>query len=274
MTVIVGQGSARISTGTYPSSYGYFVGIDTTTGSPAGESVTITTAPTSNSRIDTIVAYVDLSVTPSSATANNPNNMLKVAAVAGTPAASPTAPSNATIQSAIGASNPFIKLANVLVGTNVTSINNGNITDLRTFAAISAQNLGGAWQSYTPTFTNFTLGNGVINEAKYVQVGKTVRVKMKVTLGSTSAVSGPIIASLPVNASSPVVTDYVGQGFLDNGAGSVNLASVYLASTSTAGVVAWNAGVAYLATAAISSSVPFVWGSGASFKLEYTYEAQ
>ena len=137
MNVHVSGGSARITTGTYPSSYGYFVGIDTTSGSPAGEVVAITTAPSSNSRIDTIVAYVDLSVTASSATPNNPNNMLKLAAVAGTVSASPTAPSNSAIQSAIGASNPFIKLANVAVGTSVTSINNGNITDLRSFATVS-----------------------------------------------------------------------------------------------------------------------------------------
>lgn len=133
MSVTVSQGSARISTGTYPTSYGYFVAIDTTSGSPAGESVTITTANSSNPRIDTIVAYVDLSVTASNGTPNNPNNMLKVAAVAGTPAGSPSAPNTAAIQSAIGAANPYIILANVLVGTSVTQITNSNITDLRTF---------------------------------------------------------------------------------------------------------------------------------------------
>lgn len=138
MTVVVGQGSGRISTGTYPSSYGYFFGIDTTTGTPAGESVTITTANSSNPRIDTIVAYVDLSVTASTGSPNNPNNMLKLIAVAGTPAASPSAPTGSAIQSAIGGSNPYIVLANVLVGTSVTQINSGNITDLRSFVTPNA----------------------------------------------------------------------------------------------------------------------------------------
>jgi hypothetical protein len=140
MSVIVGQGSCRISTGSYPSSYGYFGAIDTTTGSPAGESVTIGTAPTSNSRIDAVVAYVDTTITPSSGTANNPG-MLKVVAVAGTVASSPSAPSNSTIQAAVGASNPYIKLANVLVGTNVIQINNGNVSDLRVWASISNKNI-------------------------------------------------------------------------------------------------------------------------------------
>lgn len=132
MTTIVSAGSCRISTGTYPSSYGYFGAIDTTTGTPAGEPVTHATANGSNPRIDTVVAYVDTTLTPSTSPANNPG-MLKLMAVAGTPNASPSAPSGATIQAAVGAANPYIKLANVLVGTSVTTITNANITDVRTF---------------------------------------------------------------------------------------------------------------------------------------------
>lgn len=135
MTTIVSAGSCRISTGTYPSSYGYFGAIDTTTGTPAGEPVTHATANGSNPRIDTVVAYVDTTLTPSTSPANNPG-MLKLMAVAGTPNASPSAPSGATIQAAVGAANPYIKLANVLVGTSVTTITNANITDVRTMAGL------------------------------------------------------------------------------------------------------------------------------------------
>lgn len=129
MTVLVQPGTARIGTGTTPTNYGYFTAVDTTL---PGEVVTITTANGSNPRIDVIVGYVDKAVTPSSVTPNNTNNMFKLVAVAGTPAASPVAPNGAAIQSAVGASNPYIILANVLVGTAVTSITNANITDLRT----------------------------------------------------------------------------------------------------------------------------------------------
>jgi len=65
-------------------------------------------------------------------------------AVAGTPNASPSAPSGATIQAAVGASNPYIVLANVLVGTSVTQINSSNITDLRTMASLGPSNLSSA----------------------------------------------------------------------------------------------------------------------------------
>lgn len=163
MFVIVGQGTARISTGSYPSSYGFFVGIDTTTGSPAGESVTIATAPGSNSRIDTIVAYVDLGVTPTTSPANNPG-MLKLMAVAGTVAGSPTAPSGATIQAAVGASNPYIKLGNVLIGTSVTQINSGNITDMRTWTSASTRNITAPYKfsAYRASAFNGTTGSAIL----------------------------------------------------------------------------------------------------------------
>lgn len=125
MTVNVIEGSAGISTSSGGSAYRYYVGLD------AQESVAITTANASNPRNDLIVMYVDVAVTPSQSYTNNSNNMLKLAAVAGTPAASPSDPSGANIQAAIGAANPYIILGRVVVGAGVTQINSGNITDLR-----------------------------------------------------------------------------------------------------------------------------------------------
>lgn len=136
MTVYVQPGSGRITTGTYPSSYGYLISHDTTL---PGESVTVPTAAASP-RIDYIVAYVDKGVagSTSGANVNNSNNVLKFADVSGTPAGSPLVPTTAQIQTAIGASNPYIILAQIAVGASVTSITNPNITDMRKF--ISAVN--------------------------------------------------------------------------------------------------------------------------------------
>lgn len=125
MTVNVPIGTAMIPTSSGGTAYKYFVGLDAT------ESVAITTANPSNPRNDLIVLYVDVAVTASQSYTNNSNNMLKLAAVAGTPAASPADPSIANIQAAIGAANPYIILARVVVGAGVTQINNGNITSLR-----------------------------------------------------------------------------------------------------------------------------------------------
>jgi len=65
-----------------------------------------------------------------------------------------------------------------------------------------------AWQSWAPNWTNFTVGNGTV-VAKYIQIGKTVHFKIKVTLGSTSSVSGAITFSLPTDSHA----DYGTSGF-------------------------------------------------------------
>lgn len=157
MTVTVNPGSAIMPAGTYPRSYVYPVAIDT----QAGESVTIPTADTSNPRIDSIVLYVDLSVTASTQNPDNPNNMLKLADVPGTPASTPAAPSPSAIQTAIGAANPYIVLANVTVGANVTQIVTSNISDQRTWATPS---LG-------PKVGNYTNQGSAGGSGYYIDLG-------------------------------------------------------------------------------------------------------
>lgn len=90
---------------------------------------TITANSSGNPRIDSVVAYVDLAVV-SSASNNNPG-ALKYLVVAGTPAGSPSAPSGPTIQSAVGAGNPYYVLADVAVANGFSTITNSNITDRR-----------------------------------------------------------------------------------------------------------------------------------------------
>ncbi len=158
MTVYVQPGSGRITTGTYPSSYGYLISHDT---GGQGEAVTIATANAS-ARIDYVVAYIDKSVagSTSGANVNNTNNVLKFASVAGTPSGSPVVPTVSQIQTAIGAANPYIILAQIAVGISVSTITNPNITDLRTFATSrSALALGAT--SYVDNGCLWTISGGL-----------------------------------------------------------------------------------------------------------------
>lgn len=131
MSVNVPYGVAAIPTGSGATAYRYFVGLDAT------ENVAIPTANGSNPRNDLIVLWVDKSVTANQSVTNNNNNMLKISVVSGTPASTPADPNVAAIQAAIGASNPYIILARVVVGASVTQINSGNIADLRSLTGIS-----------------------------------------------------------------------------------------------------------------------------------------
>lgn len=165
--IATGRGFFRKTTMTY---HGY---------SDAIETVTITANSSGNPRIDSIVAYVDLSATPDS----NASNVLTMVTVAGTPASSPTAPDSTAILASIGAGNPYIVLANIAVADSASSIINANITDVRPAALI--QLLGGLYgteitaptgdvmtKDGTQTGTNKTFTTPII-ASLYQDAGKT-----------------------------------------------------------------------------------------------------
>lgn len=150
--------------------------------SDATTNVTISTSDPTNPRIDTIVAYIDRSIV-SNVSNNNPNALV-FAAVAGTPAGSPTAPSSGVIQAAISVGNPYIVLANVSVAAATSNIVNANITDTRVTLAFAGRLYGGssntvghiipnvtddtiALLNAAQTFTNKTLTNPIINGASF-----------------------------------------------------------------------------------------------------------
>lgn len=128
MNVSLSAGNGLISTG---SGYARRIASDST------NTISITAAATSP-RVDSIVAYIDNSVTPTTSVVDNTNNILKFVAVAGTASANPTAPTSATIQTAIGAGNPYMVLWNVTVPANATALTNATFTDKRNIASTAA----------------------------------------------------------------------------------------------------------------------------------------
>lgn len=99
----------------------------------ADVTVSISTADTSNPRLDRIVAFVDRSLT-----SGGTNNVgyLKFIAVAGTPGATPSKASDVAVQAAVTAAagavaSPWVELAVVRVEANATTIPDSKITDTR-----------------------------------------------------------------------------------------------------------------------------------------------
>ena len=116
MTVIITAGEAKIPY----QDYAYAAWSD------SSSSLTISTASSTNPRIDRIVAYIDRGMSFTSSDINNPG-ALKFKVVAGTPASTPSAPTDTSVQSSVGASNPWIELARVNVAMNATAITSTNI---------------------------------------------------------------------------------------------------------------------------------------------------
>lgn len=123
MNVTVAIGNGLISTGT---------GFARRIATDATNTVSLTAASTANPRIDAVVAYIDNAVAPTTSVVDNTNGVLKFKSVAGSPAATPSAPTAQAIQSSVGAGNPYMVLAYVAVAKNATAA--GTITDVRKIA--------------------------------------------------------------------------------------------------------------------------------------------
>lgn len=127
MSVTVQAGTARV--GKDPS---YDINVTGT------ESVDVGAASPSNPMNAVIVAYVDRSVVGTTSVTDNTNDVFKLKAVSAAASPSPSDPSTSAIQSAIGASNPYIILARVRKRTGATSIISSDITDLRSMVTLKA----------------------------------------------------------------------------------------------------------------------------------------
>ena len=134
-TVLVNTGRAYVPTTDGTMAYSTLLN--------ATLNVTIPANSTGSTQIDAIVLYINLSASPDAAA----DNVATLADVRGTGGVAPT---NAQILTAIGASNPYITLATVSVANGFVSITSGNITDQRSFTAIS-----GGDKVFQSSFSNF-----------------------------------------------------------------------------------------------------------------------
>lgn len=123
MTVKVNDGRAYIK-GTTGNAYPVRVDTDT--------NVAISANASGNDRIDVLILYID----KSAAADDEASNVAKLYVVEGTPAGSPVAPDNTAIQADIGASNPYILLAEIEVANGASSITNSEITDSRSLLSL------------------------------------------------------------------------------------------------------------------------------------------
>jgi hypothetical protein len=126
----------------------------------------------------------------------------------------------------------------------------------------------GAWTSFTPTWTNFTVGNAAVT-GRYCKIGKVVDVYVKVTLGSTSSVTGTlIITNLPTASNSGMfeARSYL----LDQGVGGYfGGLEIYGA---TGYISAFLSNSTYVTPSVANATVPFTWGNGDSFSIQARYE--
>jgi hypothetical protein len=128
------------------------------------------------------------------------------------------------------------------------------------------------WTTFTPTFTNLTLGNGTVSNARYLQVGKLVNVHLNIQLGSTSSVSGAFRIELPVTAKNTESWITAAQ-YQKSGGGGFWVGYGYIFSTAAIQFYVIDASTTDAKFRATSSTVPFTWASGDYIDIDFTYGA-
>ena len=135
---------------------------------------------------------------------------------------------------------------------------------------------GGAWTSYTPTLTGWTLGNGTL-VGFYNNDGKTVNVAASVKWGSTTSAAGNLYISLPVAADLTL-----GGAFLFNiyQGGGVGVATDFNADTyyQLGGYVTGSTTMRIILTngssnSGVAVSIPFTWATSDMMIISITYKA-
>jgi len=126
--------------------------------------------------------------------------------------------------------------------------------------------IGGAWTSWTPTWTNLSVGNGT-QLATYTVIGKTVFFRLFLTFGSTTSITaGDPRFSLPltvINSCHAIVT------LVDTG---IQNYQTTWSITNPFYVTIGTATTSYVNGTGISSTVPFTWSTGDTIHVSGFYE--
>ncbi len=135
------------------------------------------------------------------------------------------------------------------------------------------------WQAWTPSYSNFTVGNGTV-VARYQHVGKIVVARFRWVFGSTSTID-----SSTNNITLPVTTQTTGSGYTSL-AVSIGIAALFddsitrtftgdmaFNSTTTTRPFVHQVDGTYAFSAGISSTTPFTWTTSDILSFVVVYEA-
>lgn len=141
---------------------------------------------------------------------------------------------------------------------------------------IASSGAGWAWQTFIPSWTNLTPGNGTIT-ARYTQIGKLVWVYMYVIFGNTSVMGSDPQFTPPVAASTVYTTvaqnSIVGFGSLQGGGFGAIPAPFFNASNASIHIGYFLPSATNNALAISTASAPGTWTTNSFFNITVFYEA-
>jgi hypothetical protein len=132
------------------------------------------------------------------------------------------------------------------------------------------------WQTYTPSLTNITLGNGVLTGCKYFRTGKRCSVKFRLKFGTTTGMGTDPTFSLPLTAAALNATANIpilgwGQYFYTS-AGAPFPCAIEHASTTTCTIRAMATNGTFLIPQVIAATTPFAFAVNDELVGDFEYE--
>lgn len=126
--------------------------------------------------------------------------------------------------------------------------------------------------TWTPTFTNLTIGNGTAT-GKYIRIGKLVFLEVAVVWGSTTSASGSwYVNNIPFTAVAGFRA-YGSCNILDSGTANFYGGCSISESTTNLFPLYLNAAGTYLSQANVNATAPMTWTTSDELKMSITYAA-
>ena len=139
---------------------------------------------------------------------------------------------------------------------------------------LTAANLNsiGDWTSWTPTWTDLTVGNAT-NLGAYAEVNELVFVTTKLTWGSTTSATSYFEHTLPVAADNTTQYQLSGNCILYNVGTAIHVGTVNVASNSAFPYASYySSGIgAAIYAGNIDATSPFTWTTGDLLYMSYWY---
>jgi hypothetical protein len=129
------------------------------------------------------------------------------------------------------------------------------------------------WETWTPAFTNLTVGNGT-NLGFYTVIGKTVIAKFEFTFGSTSSMGTNPLITLPITAKSGFADSSISTSIRLQDTGTATMFGMIEYDSTTQGqLTRFSVSGANVGNASITATTPFTWTTTDKIQGFMVYEA-
>ena len=171
-----------------------------------------------------------------------------------------------------------ISISGGALGSNTVTSSSITAGAVQPQALLSGTGTSWIWQSWTPTLSNITQGNGTL-DTKYIQIGKTVFFSFDFILGSTSSIGTGPSFTLPSTPRSFSDTASgirpIGYAHFEHNAVNSNEGRVTITASPTSSCFfeVLNASGTYASYTQPTSTVPFTFSSGDAVFAQGYYES-